>query len=120
MRLRFTSCAWFSTTSPGSKRQVLRYAAFAMELSGDLSGSRRDFSPYCDAGATTQRRTGRDIWLTKVKPDLRDDTPAELDPIRFVFGVTSISLWKVRHVFEAPREVYSLLKRLVERGSFPA
>ena len=67
----FTSCAWFFDDLARIETiQVLRYAAFAIELSGD--------APRLEAGMLARigdaksndpkEGTGRDIWLTKVKP----------------------------------------------------
>ena len=67
----FTSCAWFFDDLARIETiQVLRYAAFAIELSGD--------APRLEAGLLARigdarsndpkEGTGRDIWLTKVKP----------------------------------------------------
>jgi alpha-amylase/alpha-mannosidase (GH57 family) len=67
----FTSCAWFFDDLARIETiQVLRYAAFAIELSGD--GARLEaglLARIGDARSNDPKEgTGREIWLTKVKP----------------------------------------------------
>lgn len=67
----FTSCAWFFDDLARIETiQVLRYAAFAIELSGD--SARLETGLLARIGDATSNDpaegTGRDIWRTKVKP----------------------------------------------------
>ncbi len=67
----FTSCAWFFDDLARIETiQVLRYAAFAIELSGDAA--RLEDGLLARIGDATSNDvaegTGRDIWRTKVKP----------------------------------------------------
>lgn len=67
----FTSCAWFFDDLARIETiQVLRYAAFAIELSGDAA--RLEAGLLARIGDATSNDpaegTGRDIWRSKVKP----------------------------------------------------
>ncbi len=67
----FTSCAWFFDDLARIETiQVLRYAAFAIELSGDAA--RLEAGLLARIGDATSNDpaegTGHDIWRTKVKP----------------------------------------------------
>ena len=67
----FTSCAWFFDDLARIETiQVLRYAAFAIELSGDAARLEAGLLDRIgDAKSNDPKEgTGRDIWLTKVKP----------------------------------------------------
>lgn len=67
----FTSCAWFFDDLARIETiQVLRYAAFAIELSGDAARLEAGLlARIGDARSNDPKEgTGRDIWLTKVKP----------------------------------------------------
>lgn len=67
----FTSCAWFFDDLARIETiQVLRYAAFAIELSGDSARLEAGMlARIGDAKSNDPKEgTGRDIWLTKVKP----------------------------------------------------
>jgi len=67
----FTSCAWFFDDLARIETiQVLRYAAFAIELSGDAARLEAGLLERIgDAKSNDPKEgTGRDIWLTKVKP----------------------------------------------------
>jgi alpha-amylase/alpha-mannosidase (GH57 family) len=67
----FTSCAWFFDDLARIETiQVLRYAAFAIELSGDAARLEAGLlARIGDAKSNDPAEgTGRDIWLTKVKP----------------------------------------------------
>jgi hypothetical protein len=67
----FTSCAWFFDDLARIETiQVLRYAAFAIELSGDAARLEGGLlSRIGDATSNDPAKgTGRDIWNTKVKP----------------------------------------------------
>ena len=67
----FTSCAWFFDDLARIETiQVLRYAAFAIELSGDAARLEAGLlARIGDARSNDPAEgTGRDIWLTKVKP----------------------------------------------------
>lgn len=67
----FTSCAWFFDDLARIETiQVLRYAAFAIELSGDAARLEAGLlARIGDAKSNDPKEgTGRDIWLTKVKP----------------------------------------------------
>lgn len=67
----FTSCAWFFDDLARIETiQVLRYAAFAIELSGDAQRLEAGLlARIGDAKSNDPAEgTGRDIWLTKVKP----------------------------------------------------
>jgi alpha-amylase/alpha-mannosidase (GH57 family) len=67
----FTSCAWFFDDLARIETiQVLKYAAFAIELSGDaerLEAGLLDRIGYAESN-DPKEGTGRDIWRTKVKP----------------------------------------------------
>jgi len=67
----FTSCAWFFDDLARIETiKVLKYAAFAIELSGDAA--RLEAGLLARIGDATSsdpaEGTGRDIWRTKVKP----------------------------------------------------
>ncbi|MEJ7759606.1 MAG: DUF3536 domain-containing protein, partial [Gemmatimonadaceae bacterium] len=67
----FTSCAWFFDDLARIETiQVLRYAAFAIELSGD--SARLEAGLLARIGEAMSNDpaegNGRDIWRTKVKP----------------------------------------------------
>lgn len=67
----FTSCAWFFDDLARIETiQVLRYAAFAIELSGDATRLETGMLARIGDAKSNDRKegTGRDIWLTKVKP----------------------------------------------------
>lgn len=67
----FTSCAWFFDDLARIETiQVLRYAAFAIELSDDAARLEAGLlARIGDARSNDPAEgTGRDIWLTKVKP----------------------------------------------------
>lgn len=73
----FTSCAWFFDDLARIETiQVLRYAAFAIELSGDAARLEAGLLERIrDAKSNDPAEgTGREIWLTKVKP--RHPVPA--------------------------------------------
>ena len=67
----FTSCAWFFDDLARIETiQVLRYAAFAIELSGDAARLEAGMLARIGDAKSNDRKegTGRDIWRTKVKP----------------------------------------------------
>ena len=67
----FTSCAWFFDDLARIETiQVLKYAAFAIELSGDAERLEAGLlNRIGDAKSNDPKEgTGRDIWRTKVKP----------------------------------------------------
>ncbi len=67
----FTSCAWFFDDLARIETiQVLRYAAFAIELSGDAARLEAGLlARIGDARSNDPAEgTGRDIWRTKMKP----------------------------------------------------
>lgn len=67
----FTSCAWFFDDLARIETiQVLRYAAFAIELSGDSARLERGLLDRIgDATSNDPKEgTGRDIWRTHVRP----------------------------------------------------
>ena len=67
----FTSCAWFFDDLARIETiQVLRYAAFAIELSGDAARLEAGLLERIGGAKSNDSKegTGRDIWLTKVKP----------------------------------------------------
>ena len=67
----FTSCAWFFDDLARIETiQVLKYAAFAIELSGDAARLEAGLLERIgDAKSNDPKEgTGRDIWRTKVKP----------------------------------------------------
>jgi len=67
----FTSCAWFFDDLARIETiQVLRYAAFAIELSGDAARLEAGLLERIGGARSNDPKegTGRDIWLTKVKP----------------------------------------------------
>ena len=66
----FTSCAWFFDDLARIETiQVLKYAAFAMELSGDGERLEKEFLDRIgDAKSNDPKEgTARDIWRTKVR-----------------------------------------------------
>ncbi len=72
----FTSCAWFFDDLARIETiQVLRYAAFAIELSGDAERLEKGFLDFIgDAKSNDPAEgTGRDIWRIHVKPHERAD-----------------------------------------------
>lgn len=67
----FTSCAWFFDDLARIETiQVLKYAAFAMELSGEAERLEKGFLERIgDARSNDpEKGTARDIWMAKVKP----------------------------------------------------
>ena len=73
----FTSCAWFFDDLARIETiQVLRYAAFAIELSGDAARLEAGLLARIGGAKSNDpaEGTGREIWLTKVKP--RHPVPA--------------------------------------------
>lgn len=67
----FTSCAWFFDDLARIETiQVLKYAAFAIELSGDAERLEAGLlNRIGDAKSNDpEEGTGRDIWRTRVKP----------------------------------------------------
>ncbi len=67
----FTSCAWFFDDLARIETiQVLRYAAFAIEMSGDAARLEAGLLERIGDARSNDPAdgTGRDIWLTKVKP----------------------------------------------------
>lgn len=67
----FTSCAWFFDDIARIETiQVLKYAAFAIELSGDAARLETGLLEYIGDVKSNDpaEGTGRDIWYTKVKP----------------------------------------------------
>ena len=73
----FTSCAWFFDDLARIETiQVLRYAAFAIELSGDAARLEAGLLERIGGAKSNDpaEGTGREIWLTKVKP--RHPVPA--------------------------------------------
>jgi hypothetical protein len=67
----FTSCAWFFDDIARIETiQVLKYAAFAIELSGDAARLETALLEYIGEVKSNDpaEGTGRDIWYTKVKP----------------------------------------------------
>jgi len=66
----FTSCAWFFDDIARIETiQVLKYAAFAIELSGDPARLETGLLEYIGDVESNDplEATGRDIWYTKVK-----------------------------------------------------
>ena len=67
----FTSCAWFFDDLARIETiQVLRYAAFAIDLSVTPNGSRAGLLKRIGGAKSNDSAegTGREIWLAKVKP----------------------------------------------------
>lgn len=70
--LMFTSCGWFFDEFSGLEgRQILRYAARAMQLAADFGAALED--DFVDAIAKAesndpQYTDGRDVWLDLVRP----------------------------------------------------
>jgi hypothetical protein len=67
----FTSCAWFFDDIARIETiQVLKYAAFAIELSGEPSRLESGLLQFIGDVKSNDpaEGTGRDIWFTKVKP----------------------------------------------------
>ena len=106
----------------------LKYAAFAIELSGDaarLESGLLELHWRCEKQRSGQG-TGRDIWRTKVKPHdpgipLENETgPSRAAPIRIRIHQHQ-PVGNFGYVFEEhTRDVYlPLLKALVEREFFP-
>jgi alpha-amylase/alpha-mannosidase (GH57 family) len=66
----FTSCAWFFDDLARIETiQVMKYAAFAIELSGDAKRLENGFLDRLEGAVSIDpaEATARDIWLSKVK-----------------------------------------------------